>query len=100
KGLHEVESLYGTHGHISARLEAEPDFDDATRMATFRIVVDEGPQYRMGTVEFKGGSAAEAAALKEKWQLKSGEIYAQSYFNRFFREDAVLLLARIFQERN
>lgn len=100
KGLREVDKLYGTHGHIEAQFTAEPEFDDAARLATFRIVVKEGPQYRMGTVEFRGVSAADADALKDKWKLKSGEIYDQSYSNRFFREDAALLLARIYRERN
>ena len=53
----------------------------------------------MGTVEFKGVSPADAAALQERWKLKSGDIYDESYSDRFFREDGRMLLSRIFQER-
>jgi outer membrane protein assembly factor BamA len=100
KGLREVDKLYGTHGHIEAQFTSQVEFDDATRLATFRIAVKEGPQYRMGTVEFKGVSPTDAAALKDKWKLKSGEVFDQSYTNRFFREDAAVMLSRIYQERN
>jgi outer membrane protein assembly factor BamA len=99
KGVKDVEKAYGKHGHIQAHLSSAPEFDDAAQRVTFKIAVSEGPQYRMGTVEFQGVSKADAAALKQKWRLKTGEIYDQSYTDRFFREDAALLLSRIFQER-
>ena len=100
KGLREVEKLYGTHGHIQASFNSEPEFDDAEHTATFRILINEGPQFRMGTVEFRGVSPADAAALKDKWKLKSGEIYDASYSNRFFQQDAMVILSRIYRERN
>ena len=100
KGLREVEKLYGTHGHIQASFNSEPEFDDADHTATFRILINEGPQFRMGTVEFRGVSPADAAALQDKWKLKSGEIYDASYSNRFFQQDAMVILSRIYRERN
>ncbi|HEY8205446.1 MAG TPA: POTRA domain-containing protein [Pyrinomonadaceae bacterium] len=100
KGIRDVEKAYGKHGYIQAHLNSAPEFDDAGQRVTFKIAVSEGPQYRMGTVEFRGVSEADAAALKERWKLKSGEIYDESYTNRFFREDAALLLSRIFRERH
>lgn len=100
RGVRQVERAYGKHGHIQAHLTSEPQFDDASQRVTFNIVVNEGPQYRMGTVEFKGVSEADAASLKEKWRLRAGEVYDQSYTDRFFREDAAAILSRIFQQRN
>jgi outer membrane protein assembly factor BamA len=99
KGVREVEKAYGKHGHIQAHLSSVPEFDDAAQRVTFKIAVSEGPQYRMGTVEFQGVSESQATALKEKWKLKSGEIFDQSYINRFFTEDAAMFLSRIFEER-
>jgi outer membrane protein assembly factor BamA len=99
KGVREVEKSYGKHGHINARLIPNPEFDDANQRVTYRIAVSEGPQYRMGTVEFKGFSNSDAAALSEKWRLKSGDIYDQSYGNRFLRDDAGATLSKIANER-
>ncbi len=99
QGIREVERAYGKHGHISAHLTSEPEFDDAAKQVTFKIAVNEGPQYRMGTVEFQGVSANDAAALKEKWRLKTGEVYDAVYIDQFFRQDAALILSRLYQER-
>jgi len=98
KGLHEVEKAYGKHGHIEAQMNPIPEFDDGARAVTFKIAVNEGPQYRMGTVEFKGFSADDAATLSKRWGLKSGEVYDQSYVGRFFRDEAREITTRIAKE--
>lgn len=99
KGLNEVQKAYGKHGHIQAQMNPTPEFDDAAPNVTFKIAVNEGPQYRMGTVEFKGFSPVDAALLGEKWGLKSGEAYDQSYAGRFLRVDAHEIMSRIANER-
>ena len=99
KGLNEVQRAYGKHGHIQSNMKPEPEFDDAAPKVTFKIAVNEGPQYRMGTVEFKGFSADDAASLSKKWTLKSGEVYDQTYAGRFFRAAAIEIMSRIGGER-
>jgi len=99
KGLSEVEKAYGKSGHIQAQMNPTPEFDDSASKVTFKIAVNEGPQYRMGTVEFKGFSADDAATLGKKWDLKSGEVYDQSYLGRFFRDAAREITTRIANER-
>jgi outer membrane protein assembly factor BamA len=54
KGLNEVKEAYGNHGHIQASMNPTPEFNDAAPTVTFKIALDEGPQYHMGTVELKG----------------------------------------------
>ena len=99
KGLNEVKKAYGKHGHIQADMNPTPEFDDAGTKVTFKIAVNEGPQYRMGTVEFKGFTPVDAALLAEKWTLKSGDVYDQSYAAHFFRVDGDEILSRIAKER-
>lgn len=84
KGLYEIKKAYGNHGHIQVQMNPTPEFDDATPKVTYKIAVNEGPQYKMGTVEFKGFSVEDTATLGKKWGLKSGEVYDRSYSNRFF----------------
>ena len=98
KGLHEVKEAYAKHGHIQAHTNPTPEFDDGAPKVIFKIAVDEGPQYRMGTVEFKGFSSNDAVVLGKKWALKSGEVYDRSYAERFFR-DARDITTRIANER-
>lgn len=99
KGLSEVQKAYGRRGHIQAYTKPTPVFDDATPKVTFEIAVNEGPQYRMGTVEFKGFSSEDVAMLSRKWGLKSGEVYDESYAGRFLREGAGEILSRIAKQR-
>ena len=99
KGLTEVKKAFGKHGHIQARLNPTPEFDDTASKVTFKIAVDEGPQYHMGTVEFKGFTAGDAATLGKRWALKSGEVYDQSYLSRFFRDEAREITTRIANDR-
>lgn len=99
KGLSEVKKAYGKHGHIQTQLKPTPEFDDGAPKVTFKIAVNEGPQYRMGTVEFKGFSSEDAARLAQKWALKSGDVYDQTYAGRFLREAAGEVLSRLAKER-
>jgi len=100
KGLMEVQKAYGKHGHIQAHTDPTPEFDDAGSKVTFKLAVNEGPQYRMGTVEFKGFSVDDSATLSKRWALKSGEVYDRSYAGRFFRSEAVQITTRIANERD
>lgn len=97
--LKDVERLYGTKGRIDAGLNAEPDFDDAGQRVIFRIDVREGPEYRMGAIEFKGFSEEDAEALKQRWRLGVGAVYDQSYPGRFLFEDGAAVFARIVRTR-
>jgi len=99
KGLSEVRYAFAKHGHIQANMNPTPEFDDAGPKVTFKIAVHEGPQFRMGTVEFKGFSSEDAAALGKKWSLKSGDVYDRSYADRFLRENAGEVMTRIATER-
>ena len=99
RGKHEVEKAYGKQGYIQAHLNSAPEFDDSTKQVTFRISVNEGPQFHMGTIDFKGFSVLDRSALIESWKLKPGDVYDTSYLDRFVREDAGPLLLRIFQLR-
>lgn len=99
RGVHTAELAYGKYGYIEAHLKTEPQFDEVKHEVIFKIAVSEGPQYRMGNVEFKGVSIEDAAALKDRWKLKSGDIYDANYSDRFLRADAALLLSRMIQER-
>ena len=99
KGLSEVKKAYGKHGHIQIRMNPTPEFEDGASKVTFKIAINEGPQYRMGTIEFKGFSSNDAATLSKRWGLKSGEVYDQSYTTRFFRDEAREITTRIANER-
>lgn len=87
KGLETVRILYGEKGHIAVRLTPYPEFDDAARRVTYRIDVNEGPQFRMGSVSFTGVSEAVADRLRSAWKLNEGDVYNDSYLKTFIVEE-------------
>jgi len=99
KGKYEVEKAYGKQGHILAHLTPTPQFDDSTKQVTFQIAVNEGPQFHMGTIDFKGFADTDRSALIESWRLKPGDVYDESYLDRFYREDGRAVLSRILPQR-
>jgi len=99
KGLLEVRRRYGHTGHLDAKVDAEPVLNDATNRLSYRIVVKEGPQYKMGTLTIKGLDEADASSLEARWKLRNGEVFDTSYTDRFFRVDAREQMARIMSAR-
>lgn len=98
-GLKEVQNAYGKHGYILIRMNPAAEFDEGAPKVTFKIAITEGAQYRMGTVEFKGFSASDAATLGKKWNMKSGDVYDRSYAGEFLRSNAGEIMSRLTQER-
>jgi outer membrane protein assembly factor BamA len=99
KGLHEIDKAYGKSGHIDTRMKPTPEFDDAAQKVTFKIAVNEGPQYHMGTVEFKGFPPDDGFILNKRWGLKSGDVYDQTYADQYLRDNTREIMLRIAQAR-
>jgi outer membrane protein assembly factor BamA len=85
--LDAVRKAYGRKGHLTPTFSAAPGFDDAKRRVTFRFKVNEGPQYRMGTLTINGLSERDTNDLKVRWGLQSREIYDASYINEFVKKN-------------
>jgi len=87
EGLRRAQKAYGRQGYVLERATYTPRLDDLTRRAVFDVRVDEGPQFRMGDVEFPGLAPADAAGLIKRWQLKPGDVFDASYPDRFMDEE-------------
>ena len=99
KGISEVIKAYGRQGYLDARARPTPEFDDQERRVTYKIDITEGPQYRMGSLLFKGLMERDAKALRDAWRLPRGDIYDEDYLNEFFKRSAGGALQRLFEER-
>ena len=94
EGLRRVQRAYGQRGYVLERATYTPRPDDLTRRVAFEIRVEEGPQFRMGTVEFPGLVPGDAAGLLARWQLKAGDVFDASYPDRFMDEEIVPRIPR------
>ena len=97
EGLKAVERLYGRKGYLTARLRGEPVFDDENRRVSYRVAVTEGPRYTMGTLFIKGIPEADADYLKERWKLKQGAVYDNTYMKEFVEKEIGAFIARAMQ---
>jgi outer membrane protein assembly factor BamA len=48
--------------------------------------LNEGPQYRIGSIQFLGGSEKERASLLQKLGIKPGSIYSGEVFEKLVTE--------------
>ena len=99
KGIHEVSRRYGHTGHLDVKVNGEPQLNNATNRLSYRIVVREGPQYKMGKLTIKGLEEEDANLLEQRWKLHNGEVFDTSYVERFFRIDVREQMAKIMAAR-
>ena len=88
QNLSDVTELYGTHGYLTARAEATPSFDNASRTVNYRIAVTEGDQYHMGQFVIIGIDGAHADMLKHDCKLRRGDPFDPSYWKYFLATNA------------
>lgn len=90
KRLGFVEQAFGRKGHLSPKLKATPVFDDGSRSVTYKIEIQEGPQYRMGTLKINGLSESTTNRLLVRWKLKSRDVYDTFYLKEFLKQEMTL----------
>ncbi len=77
--LERIVQLYNDHGYVQARVESSDiQVDRVKGRATIRIVVVEGPQFRVGGVDVTGNAIFPLEEIKRRIQLKPGEPYSRS----------------------
>jgi outer membrane protein insertion porin family len=82
-GLRRVQRAYGQRGYLQVKHSYAPRFNEADRAAVFDIRLEEGPQFRAGTLEFVGLDPVESDALAKLWRLSPGDVYDAAYPDRF-----------------
>ena len=93
EGLGTVRGNYGKKGFIIARLMTAPTFDDPGRRVTYHIKVNEGPQFHMGNLTITGLSEGDTNRIRERWKLRSGDVYDASYLREFVKN--VVIMGRL-----
>lgn len=92
EGLRQIKDAYGREGHILEEASYVPRLDDAARRVTFAVTIVEGPQFRLGSVEFVGFTDREAEDLNSRWRLRPGDVYNASYPDDFNFNQALPLV--------
>ncbi len=73
-----LNAYYIDHGYLDAKIsEPKIDLRDPKRIR-IEIEIEEGPQYRLGTIDFKGDVLTTKEELFKDLQLKRNDIYSNS----------------------
>ena len=81
----DIELEYGKRGYLDAKLDAQPEFDDAAHRVSYHVNIIEGAQYRMGELVVTGLSLDAEKQLRHAWQLAPGQIFDNSYFEKLLK---------------
>jgi outer membrane protein insertion porin family len=77
--LERIVQLYGDAGYIQARVESSDIQVDRTRArVTVRIVVVEGPQFRVGALDITGNTVLPVEEIKRRVQLAPGDVFSRA----------------------
>ena len=88
-GLRSLAKLYGTQGFID--YSSVPDTEFASNAAVnLNISIQEGPQYHMGKLDIVADKEV-AARLRTEWKLAEGDVYDQTYIDRYLEANRDLL---------
>jgi outer membrane protein assembly factor BamA len=79
KDIEQIQQLYGSKGYLRAKVSPHESFDDAQRTVAYSMNVQEGSQYRLGSVDLDGLDKLTMARLREAWKLREGEPFDTGY---------------------
>jgi outer membrane protein insertion porin family len=71
--------LYNDFGYVQARVESsEIQVDREKARATIRIVVVEGPQFKVGGVDVTGNAVLPIEEIRKRIELKTGDVFSRA----------------------
>lgn len=87
RGIKDVNDAYSKQGYVQLVISPDPQFDDASRRVTYRITVQEGPQYRMGSLQIIGLPPDAARRLFKSWKIQEGQVFDKTYMDVFLKTE-------------
>lgn len=79
-----MKKVYGENGYIQYTAEVTPEFkltpDESEGVVDFELTIDEGPQFRLFKISFKGDTEIPDRELRRLLVIREGDIYNQRSF--------------------
>ena len=81
-----IVALYNDHGYTQARVEsADIQVERTKARATVRVVVVEGPQFKVGGVDVTGNNILPAEEIRRRIKLKTDDVFSRSKLRESMR---------------
>jgi outer membrane translocation and assembly module TamA len=93
RGLELLRKLYVSLGYVNATPVPEIEADDVAHTVALRVDVDEGADFRLGSLVLDGVEPAPGAGarLMRAWTSYEGRVYSEEIIDSFIRENAAYL---------
>ncbi|MEK6714875.1 MAG: outer membrane protein assembly factor BamA [Candidatus Omnitrophota bacterium] len=75
--LERIQSFYKGNGFVDAKIDKNVERDLELGNIYITITIDEGQQYRVGSIQIKGNKIAETKELEKENKLLIGDIYTE-----------------------
>jgi outer membrane protein assembly factor BamA len=94
-----IRKAYGRRGFLTVSLKSTPEFNDEARTVRYKFQINEGPQFRMGSLTTKGFTESEVKQFNQKWELKTGAVFDEGYSEDFSNKHMGEILRNTFLDR-
>ena len=89
-----LRQFYRAHGYADARVVSSADYDAQKHGVVLTFTIDEGPRYRVGTVDVESTiKDVDTAALRQKLRTQAGDTYNADAVNKSV-DDLTMTLAK------
>ena len=87
-GLESLRKLYGNRGYMYFSAVPETEVDDAVRTISFKMDLDEGPLFHVGSLTVRGEESQPGARdkLSKTWKAYEGRVYEMQTLDRFLHD--------------
>lgn len=75
KGLEDLRKVYGSLGYINFTSVPDTKIDEAKKLITLNVDIDEGKPYYVRRIEFQGNSTTRDKVIRRELALEEGQIY-------------------------
>ena len=75
KGLENLRKAYGEYGFINFTAVPDSEIDDDKRLITMKIDCDEGKQFSVRRIEFKGNTTTRDKVIRRELAIEEGQLY-------------------------
>lgn len=80
--LERLREFYYDHGYLDYKIEAEEEFSADRSGVRVTFIIDEGPVFRVGAIAFAGNTRFTDEALRDRMELRAGEVYLKPTADR------------------
>ena len=81
-----VERAYGHAGYIHAKVDAQPQYDDAMATVSYGVSISEGDQYHMGMLVITGLSPNAEGRVRAAWKPQAGGVFDAAFADDMFEK--------------